>query len=353
MLASLYTVNVYLKNPTFRGPASYKGIFSSLPAEFYDADGDPNNILDVGADNATGIFGDATKFYAPIRLRAYDQTTEPTEILTNELVVWQNDNNVLNGIYVHDDGLKRYFPMMDGFGAPNQLVKTNPAGDGWKPSAVTIDENNVSNNADRINLNGAVDAPGWSVNTIGNVVAHGPGGGAFSAFGFGAPDDADIERVILIHDGSTADVRSLATGTGTVRVLRIVADTSIFSIDSANDIATLDFADLSITRLGKGLRVKAGTNGRINMGNVLVAGTVTVANTSVTANTMISWNRVVSGGTLGQITITRSAGVGYTITSSSATETSTIDVMLTESTKLVVQRTVEVAIGWRFSDERE
>lgn len=90
--------------------------------------------------------------------------------------------------------------------------------------------------------------------------------------------------------------------------------------------------NIGATTLGRGLQVKAGTNGRINMGNVLVAGTVTVANTSVTANTMISWNRVVSGGTLGEITITRNAGVGYTITSSNATETSTIDVMLTEAT---------------------
>jgi hypothetical protein len=72
--------------------------------------------------------------------------------------------------------------------------------------------------------------------------------------------------------------------------------------------------------------------GSFDMGNVLVAGTVTVSNTSVTANTMFSWNRVVSGGTLGDITITRSAGVGYTITSSSASETSTIDVMLIEAT---------------------
>lgn len=56
----------------------------------------------------------------------------------------------------------------------------------------------------------------------------------------------------------------------------------------------------------------------------LVAGTVTVSNTSVTANSRIRVTRQTSGGTLGHLSVTKTAGTSLTITSSSATDTSTV-----------------------------
>jgi hypothetical protein len=76
-------------------------------------------------------------------------------------------------------------------------------------------------------------------------------------------------------------------------------------------------------------RFKGGANGRVGEA-VLVAGTVTVANNSVTANTLIFLSRRVAGGTVGNLAYSRVAGTSFTITSSSATETSTVSYLLVE-----------------------
>lgn len=72
-----------------------------------------------------------------------------------------------------------------------------------------------------------------------------------------------------------------------------------------------------------GLRIGSGAN--LGMGSaVLVAGTVAVANSLCTANSRIWLTRRVTGGTLGHLSYTPAAGT-FTINSSSALETSTID----------------------------
>lgn len=86
---------------------------------------------------------------------------------------------------------------------------------------------------------------------------------------------------------------------------------------------------LSFTTVGKGLTIKSGTGQRA--GNAtLVGGTITVANTTVTANTLVNLTRKTAGGTVGNITYTLSAGVSFTITSDSGTDTSTYTYLLTE-----------------------
>lgn len=77
-----------------------------------------------------------------------------------------------------------------------------------------------------------------------------------------------------------------------------------------------------------GLNVGTGTNiSQIKHGRaVLVGGTVTVADASVTANSRIFVCGAVDGGTPGWLRVSaRSAGVSFTITSSSGTDTSTVD----------------------------
>jgi hypothetical protein len=61
---------------------------------------------------------------------------------------------------------------------------------------------------------------------------------------------------------------------------------------------------------------------------VLVAGTVTVTRADIAATTRIFLSRRVAGGTLGNLTYTITAGVSFTINSSSATDTSTVEWML-------------------------
>ena len=64
---------------------------------------------------------------------------------------------------------------------------------------------------------------------------------------------------------------------------------------------------------------------------VLVAGEVTVSNTEVTANTRIFLSHANTSGTLGHLYISaRVAGTSFTITSSSNTDTSTVNWLLIE-----------------------
>lgn len=86
--------------------------------------------------------------------------------------------------------------------------------------------------------------------------------------------------------------------------------------------------NLQILTANAGLQLKAGTRARRV---TLSGGTVTIADASVTANTIcLSLARTVKSGTLGQIDIAFTAGVGYTITSTSGTEASTFDLVLAE-----------------------
>lgn len=78
-----------------------------------------------------------------------------------------------------------------------------------------------------------------------------------------------------------------------------------------------------------GVRIKTGANKTMGSA-VLVGGTVTVNNTTVTANSILFLTRSATGGTVGHLSYTISAGASFTINSSSATDTSTINWLLVE-----------------------
>ncbi|MDX3455033.1 glycosyl hydrolase family 28-related protein [Streptomyces sp. ME02-8801-2C] len=86
---------------------------------------------------------------------------------------------------------------------------------------------------------------------------------------------------------------------------------------------------LNLGSVGGGIAIKEGTNGRMGVAT-LVGGTVTVANTSVTATTRVATFRQAAGGTLGHLSTTKVAATSFTITSSSASDTSTVAWVLYE-----------------------
>ncbi|MFB6771151.1 glycosyl hydrolase family 28-related protein [Streptomyces sp. NPDC056337] len=86
---------------------------------------------------------------------------------------------------------------------------------------------------------------------------------------------------------------------------------------------------LNLGSAGGGVAIAEGANARMGVAT-LVAGTVTVANTSVTATTRVAPFRQAGGGTLGHLSVTKNAGVGFTITSSSNADTSTVAWVLYE-----------------------
>ena len=80
-------------------------------------------------------------------------------------------------------------------------------------------------------------------------------------------------------------------------------------------------ADIVFTAAGLGVRNKEGANARMGAAT-LVAGTVVVNTTAVTASSRIMLSGQNSSGTHGELTVSaRTAGTGFTISSSSATDT--------------------------------
>jgi hypothetical protein len=139
-------------------------------------------------------------------------------------------------------------------------------------------------------------------------------------------------------------VLSLASATNSVPGALTAADHTTYSgyaatialkAPLASPIFTGDInsstGNVLISTIGKGLQVKTGANAKIGTA-VLVAGTVTVANTSVTANSRIFLTSQSDGGTPGWLRITaKTVGTSFVITSSSATDTSTIAWIIIES----------------------
>lgn len=104
----------------------------------------------------------------------------------------------------------------------------------------------------------------------------------------------------------------------------------VFGVTKAGTTTRIDSFEISdngdcrVLQAGSGLRVKEGSNAKQGTAT-LVAGSVTVSNTSVTANSRIFLTSQVDGGTPGFLRVSaRSAGVSFTITSSSGTDTSTV-----------------------------
>lgn len=112
-----------------------------------------------------------------------------------------------------------------------------------------------------------------------------------------------------------------ATTTSNAFEIRNINDASMISIDYIGNIV--------MPVAGNGIQLKSGANQR--GGNAtLVGGTIAVANTTITANSVIIFNTKTAGGTLGSYSYTLNSGVGFTINSSSAIDTSTLSYFIFE-----------------------
>jgi hypothetical protein len=104
--------------------------------------------------------------------------------------------------------------------------------------------------------------------------------------------------------------------------------TSYMEIDGTTESITLKklasfLDDASISTAGKTLKIKQGSNACAGTGAVLVGGTVTVNTTAVATGDIILLNCTAAGGSQGFVRTSISNGVSFTITSSSALDTST------------------------------
>jgi hypothetical protein len=120
---------------------------------------------------------------------------------------------------------------------------------------------------------------------------------------------ANGRGVRIGNDGLTAKA-TFQTG-----VAHIAADTSV-NLSASGKI--------SLPVLGSGIAIKEGVNATMGVAT-LAAGTVTVLTTKVTATSRIQLTGQSDGGTVGfQRVSARTASTSFVITSSSATDTSTV-----------------------------
>ncbi|MEU3986082.1 glycosyl hydrolase family 28-related protein [Streptomyces sp. NPDC026672] len=142
-------------------------------------------------------------------------------------------------------------------------------------------------------------------------------------------------KFIQVDAGSYATILGMSNTTanalnGSVNIVDDGANGAVFSgytyVGNSLEVAQDIFADsnVSIGTVGKGLKVKEGTNAKMGVAT-LTAGAATVANTSVAATSRVFLTCQTPGGTPGFLRVSaRTAGTSFTITSSSSTDTSTV-----------------------------
>jgi hypothetical protein len=118
----------------------------------------------------------------------------------------------------------------------------------------------------------------------------------------------------LAMSGGTGYLDSLNNTAGTTSFLPLVIRSSSASFESP----------VQLTQLGHGFKVKEGSNAKMGTAT-LTAGSATVSTTAVAVNSRIYLTSNIDGGTPGWLRVSaRTAGTSFTITSSSATDTSTV-----------------------------
>lgn len=138
-----------------------------------------------------------------------------------------------------------------------------------------------------------------------------PSAGATAGF----KADVSTSTYIIAPTNVTANALS-----GTYSIL---SDT-LSLLRSVNMVGENSFGQIDVTEVGAGFSVAEGSNAKQGTAT-LVAGTVAVANTSVTSTSRIFLTAQNTGGTPGALRVSaRSAGVSFTITSTSSTDTSVV-----------------------------
>jgi len=90
--------------------------------------------------------------------------------------------------------------------------------------------------------------------------------------------------------------------------------------------------DILLNTAAKGIRMKASAVTDMMGTATLSGGTVTVANTNIATGDRIFHSHATTGGTLGTVTYTISNATSFTLTSSSGTDTSTINWLIIKAT---------------------
>lgn len=127
--------------------------------------------------------------------------------------------------------------------------------------------------------------------------------------------------------GARAQLRSIAQADNTSSVVTISTTTAGSAAERLRIDAT---GQIIVQTASKGISIKEGSNCKMGIAT-LVTGSAVVSNTAVTSTSRILLTSQVDGGTPGWLRVSaRTAGTSFTITSSSATDTSTVAYFIIE-----------------------
>lgn len=124
------------------------------------------------------------------------------------------------------------------------------------------------------------------------------------------------------YTGAIISLAAPSTATNAIELLNSTRSSILLAVDKSGN--------LKLSTAGVGMYVKEGTNATMGVAT-LVAGTSTVSTTKVTASSRIFLSVQSQGGTAGFVEVTaRVAGTSFTITSSSAIDTSVVAWLIIE-----------------------
>lgn len=185
-----------------------------------------------------------------------------------------------------------------------------------------------------INTSGSADTEigtgGTGVVNIGNTTGNTTVTGTLTT-----SDKITISNGGLTVSSDGVDVTGNSTLTGNIDVTGVIDVTG--DISSTTDITagtslTVTAGDITATdgnfvlgAAGNKLVIATGSNASAGISDSMTAGAVTVATTACSATALVFYARATVGDTPGEVSITAQDATGFTLTSSSATETSTFN----------------------------
>jgi hypothetical protein len=148
-------------------------------------------------------------------------------------------------------------------------------------------------------------------------IAGGPGGGLLNTISSVVPVAGNINIA-----GTTNEITVTPTA-GTLTLTTPSTFVAPGTITATLGNITATNGNLSLATAGNKVVIATGANASAGTSAAMSAGAVTVSTTASSATALIFYSRKTLGGTMGNVSITAQDGTGFTLTSSSGSETST------------------------------
>lgn len=125
-----------------------------------------------------------------------------------------------------------------------------------------------------------------------------------------------------VHGTTIDSTTTISAGTSLAATTSVTAGTTITATLGA---ITATNGNMVLGTAGNKLVIATGSNASVGTSSAMTTGAVTVATTACSGTAKIFYSRATTGGTPGNVSITAQSGTGFTLTSTSNTETSTFN----------------------------